>query len=148
LDGVKNIYYKDLDKILCIELSQNGPTSTITIFHKTRGQIEVDVVPIFTFPIKHLDKHPRVSGELHKSVESFFVVPKDAESQSETWKNRYWRLDYHEAEQNILGETHFKCALNVIKLFKRFRDCNLRRWNLDKKILSSYALKTVVMLWG
>ena len=66
--------------------------------------------------------------------ENFFFIPK-----SKNYNSPQWRLSFAELEKKILYK--HGCAKMVIKLLKYFRDCNP-----ELQGLSSYALKTLVML--
>ena len=142
---------------------------TMNIQMNSEIEIDVDIVPVFSFGPQLLEFYPEVwkniqnpewlkyqPDEFRNQVISafetnFFAIPKPYQhhqgSMNSFFEDRSfgvlessWRLDFREAETQIIKNK--KCATNVIKLLKYFRNCNppLHAY------LKSYFLKMMVML--
>ena len=96
-------------------------------------EIDVDLVPVFSFKPKHLKFYDAIwenvkpnpdwlqghsrdfQFEVNKALEKdFLIVPKPQGP-----NNHSWRLDFHDAEIQIIKSKG--CAKPVIKLLKFFR---------------------------
>ena len=126
---------------------------TMNIRMNSGIEIDVDIVPVFSFGPQLLEFYPEVWKNIHNpewlkyhsdefrnevipALEKiFFAIPKPYQHLELSW-----HLDFREAETQIIKNK--KCATNVIKLLKYFRNCNppLHAY------LKSYFLKTMVML--
>ena len=148
-----------------IQTDQCGPATTLNIHMRSGIEIDVDIVPVFSFGQQLLNIYPEVWKNIHDPdwlkphpeeyrnqvltalEKDFFAVPKPyielpkdlPRLQEINIFELTWRLDFHEAETEIIKNK--TCATNVIKLLKYFRNCNPPL----HEFLKSYILKTLIM---
>lgn len=129
------------EQVYKIGHKKSGPAMTLKVVTPDNCALDVDLVPAFQFG------HPKWPTSVIPLPEtsankSWVVIPKPKKLKDgvklEVNDTREWRMSFLDQEREIIKESG--TVKPTIKLLKKLRDTN------SLKQLSSYAIKTVVML--
>ncbi|XP_064481232.1 cyclic GMP-AMP synthase-like receptor isoform X1 [Ornithodoros turicata] len=135
--------FVNIEGIVQVKYSESGPAKTLRIL-TTSGRIDVDLVPVFEHSSRGwynvLGTDRRVLEFMKKKYinideVAMCLVPKEHKTLN---CPLYWRVHFPYIERQLMAGNG--CLKPTIRLLKLLRD------NLQWSLISSYALKTLVIL--
>jgi hypothetical protein len=137
-------------------LKDSGTAMTLETCFMDGTQMEVDIVPAYRFKCQQIlnlqiigkvlktywsSKTPNKFHEFGElaTYDDFLIYDAITPKPKKVLNKSQWRLDFIDMEKRIVYENG--CAKMILDLLECFRDSNR-----EIKILSNYALKTVIML--